>query len=89
MRQDARTNIAQSTAYLRVKAHVTTPASMLDAAPLVMRSIKLCKQLGESYKKNNFERIDLSSEGRLKVVVSCRLHEILQDFHKSLPLVDL
>ena len=51
MRQDARTNIAQSTAYLRVKAHVTTPASMLDAAPLVMRSIKLCKQLGKSYKK--------------------------------------
>ena len=51
MRQDARTNIAQSTAYLQVKAHVTTPASMLDAAPLVMHSIKLCKQLGKSYKK--------------------------------------
>ena len=51
MHQDARTNIAQSTAYLRVKAHVTTPVSMLDAAPLVMRSIKLCKQLGKSYKK--------------------------------------
>ena len=62
MHQDARTNIAQSTAYLRVKAHVTTPVSMLDAAPLVMRSIKLCKQLGESYKKACVAYLNLTLE---------------------------
>ena len=62
MRQDARTNIAQSTAYLRVKAHVITPASMLDAALLVMCSIKLCKQLGESYKKPCAAYLNLTLE---------------------------